>query len=223
MMKTFRLAFPLVLSLAVASSASAASIINGSFEAPTVPVGSFTNFAGGSTAITGWTVVGVDSSVVSGTFAQSGITFQAQSGNQWIDLAGVTSNSSNSGVRQGIATTVGQSYEVSFYVGSALGGGVFAPATVDLSINGGPRTSYFNPAAPTTMLDWKLFTVPFIATSSMTTLTFLNGSASNNFLTALDNVSITTVPEPSTGLFALAAITAGISRRLRNRRQSSKA
>jgi hypothetical protein len=41
-------------------------IVNGSFENPTVPVGSFINYVGGSTAITGWTVVGVDSSVVSG-------------------------------------------------------------------------------------------------------------------------------------------------------------
>jgi hypothetical protein len=33
-------------------------ITNGSFESPVVPVGSFTNFASGSTGITGWTVVG---------------------------------------------------------------------------------------------------------------------------------------------------------------------
>ena len=31
---------------------------NGSFESPVVPVGSFTNFASGSTLIPGWTVVG---------------------------------------------------------------------------------------------------------------------------------------------------------------------
>ena len=76
--------------------ASAQVILNGSFEVPLVPNGSFTNFPGGSTAITGWTVVGVDSAVTSGTFMQSGITFQAQAGNQWIDLAGVTSNSMSS-------------------------------------------------------------------------------------------------------------------------------
>jgi hypothetical protein len=64
-------------------------ITNGSFEAPLVPVGSFTNFGGGSTAITGWTVVGVDSAVTSGSFVQSCITFQAQQGFQWVDLAGV--------------------------------------------------------------------------------------------------------------------------------------
>ncbi|HME71864.1 MAG TPA: hypothetical protein VKM54_18635, partial [Myxococcota bacterium] len=74
---------------------------------------------------------------VSGTFVQSGITFQAQDGNQWIDLAGVTSNSMTSGVTQNISTTIDQSYDVTFYVGSTTDNTLFFPATVDLSINGG--------------------------------------------------------------------------------------
>src|SRR6185369_16191668 len=73
-------------------------IVNGSFENPTVPSGGYINYARGSTGITGWTVVGVDSSVISSTFTQAGITFQAQNGAQWTDLAGVTSNSASSGV-----------------------------------------------------------------------------------------------------------------------------
>ncbi len=115
---TFKLlvAFPLVLT---APQAWANLIVNGSFETPTVPNGSFTNFPGGSTAITGWTVVGVDSAVTDSDFMQSGITFQAQDGEQWIDLAGVTSNNPNSGVTQDISTSLGGLYELSFYVGSA--------------------------------------------------------------------------------------------------------
>jgi hypothetical protein len=181
-----------VLTLAVAP-AEANLIVNGSFEVPTVPFGGFTNFAGGSTAITGWTVVGVDSSVISKTFTQAGIVFQAQDGNQWLDLAGVTSNSSSSGVRQNVATMIGGVYELRFYVGSATGGGIFFPATVDLSINGGARVGYPNPTGPSNMLNWKLFTVEFTATSATTTVTFFNGSAANNYLCALDNVSITEV------------------------------
>ncbi len=180
-----------VLTLAVAPT-EAVPIVNGSFEVPIVPFGGFTNFAAGSTAITGWTVVGVDSSVVSGSFTQSGIVFQAQNGNQWIDLAGVTSNSMASGVRQNVATMIGGVYELSFYVGSATGGPFF-PATVDLSINGGARVGYTNPTGPTNMLNWKLFTVAFTATSATTTVTFFNASAPNNFLCALDSVSITEV------------------------------
>ncbi len=181
-----------VLTLAVAP-VEANLIVNGSFEVPIVPSGGYINYAGGSTAITGWTVVGVDSSVISGTFTQSGIVFQAQNGNQWTDLAGITSNSSTSGVRQNVATTIGAVYQLSFYVGSATGGGIFFPATVDLSIDGGARVGYFNPTGPSNMLNWKLFTVQFTATGSTTSITFFNGSAANNYLSALDNVSMTEV------------------------------
>jgi len=178
-----------VLTLAVAP-AEANMIVNGSFEDPTVPSGGYINYPAGSTAITGWTVVGVDSAVVSGTFTQSGITFQAQDGIQWIDLAGVTSNSNSSGVTQDVATMIGGVYELSFYVGSATDNSLFFASTVDLSIDGGGRVGYTNPTAPSNMLDWKLFTVEFTATSTTTHLTFFNGSAPSNYQCGLDNVSV---------------------------------
>lgn len=188
-----------VLTLGVAK-AEAAFIVNGSFEDPVVAVGGFTNFAAGSTAITGWTVVGVDSAVTSGTFTQNGITFQAQDGNQWLDMAGITSNSMSSGVTQDVTTIIGGNYLLSFYVGSASDDRFFFPSTIDLSINGGPRVSYTNPNAPNNMLDWKLFTVGITATSTTTNITFFNGSAPNNFLGGLDNVSLESrdvVPTPA--------------------------
>src|SRR5438045_2462928 len=40
------------------SALAASLLVNGSFETPTVPAGGFTTFAVGSSAITGWTVVG---------------------------------------------------------------------------------------------------------------------------------------------------------------------
>src|SRR4029077_9755692 len=91
-------------------------IVNGSFEIPLVSVGGFSNFSGGSTAITGWTVVGVDVTVISGSFSQSGITFQAQSGAQWLDLTGSQSNSPSTGVRQLVSTVTNQVYDLNFYV-----------------------------------------------------------------------------------------------------------
>jgi hypothetical protein len=47
-----------VLLCLVAVPAHANLLTNGSFEAPIVPVGAFTNFAVGSGALTGWTVFG---------------------------------------------------------------------------------------------------------------------------------------------------------------------
>jgi hypothetical protein len=163
--------------LLLATPLRANLVVNGSFETPVIPVGGTRTYPGGSTAITGWQVVGVDSSLISTNFTQSGITFQAQHGVQWIDLAGHTSNSTTSGVTQNIATIAGQSYSVSFYVGSAKDNVFFYPATIDLSINGGPRVSYHNPAAPSNMLNWKQFIVSFDAAGSATNLTFYNGGA----------------------------------------------
>ena len=186
-------------------------ILNGSFEAPTVPavpVGGFTNFVGGSAAIPGWIVVGVDSALASGTFTQSGIVFQAKDGVQWADLAGVTSNSMTSGLSQDVATVAGQLYQLSFNVGSATDGQFFFATTIDLSIDGGTRSSYANPTAPHDMLDWELFTVQFTATSGSTNITFFNGAAANNFNTAFDDVSLTafTSAAPEPGSLALVGL-----------------
>ncbi|MBS0658908.1 MAG: DUF642 domain-containing protein [Verrucomicrobia bacterium] len=199
------------------ATASSAQVLNGSFEDPTVATGGASVFGAGSLAITNWTVVGVDVAVLSGSFTQSGITFQAQSGSQWLDLSGVN-NSAASGVVQNIGTVIGQAYEVSFYVGSASDGGFFFPATVDLSIDGGGRVSYFNPNTTPNALNWLQFTVPFVATSTTTTLTFFNGSAANNFSTGLDSVTVTpvtAVPEPATMLAGVLALGAVARRRLR--------
>jgi hypothetical protein len=185
------------------TSANANLIVNGSFETPLVPVGGFTTFPAGSMAIPGWTVVGIDVSVISESFMQSGITFQSQHGDQWLDAAAFNTNSMLSGVTQDIATTANGQYEISFYVGSATDGVFFFPATIDLSINGGPRTSYTNPTAPNNMLNWRQFTVPFTAAGAVTNITLYNGGQPNNFLSALDNVSVVAIPEPCSVLLAL--------------------
>ena len=180
----------LAAAIQLAAPARANLIVNGSFESPAVPVGGYTNYPGGSTGITGWTVVGVDSSVGSTAFVQSGIAFHSQHGNQFLDTAGVTSNSSASGVSQNVPTTAGASYTLSFYVGSCTDNNFFYPSTVDLSINGGPRAHYTNPNAPSDQLNWMQFTVSFTATGSSTVITFYNGGAPNNYESNLDNVTL---------------------------------
>jgi hypothetical protein len=190
----------------VATPTSADFIVNGSFEEPIVPVGGYTNYLAGSTAITGWTVVGIDSAVTSTSFTQSGITFQARDGDQWLDLAGIDSNSSSSGVTQDVSTEIGRVYLLTFHVGSATDGVFFFPSTVDLSIDGGARMSFRNPAAPTDALDWKMFAVRFTATQSLTNITFYNGGEPDNYLNALDDVRLTVVPEPPAGVLGVLGI-----------------
>ena len=201
----------------------AAIIVNGSFETPLVPQSAdpqfnYQNFVAGSN-LGGWTVVGVDSALVRSDDVQNGITFQAQNGFQWIDLAGINSNSPFSGVTQDVLTTVGQAYELSFYVGSSTDNAFFFPSTVDLSIDGGARLSFTNPNTTAGQLHWMQFTATFVAQDSNTSITFFNGSAPNNYQSALDNVTIAevvsaTVPEPaSLAIWSLGALGCAVYRR----------
>ena len=197
----------------LAAHAQAGLISNGSFEAPLVPMGGYTTFAAGAPDLVGWSVLGIEATVSEGSFTQSGITFQAQDGNQWLDLSGESSNSSLNGVQQDVATTPGVAYLVSFYVGSAFDGVYFFPSSIDLAIDGSARWKYTNPAIPTTSHDWMRFDVGFVATGTSTRIAFYNGSAGDNFTSALDNVSVTAVPEPATGALLLAGLGALVGAR----------
>ena len=151
----------------VTSVAHAATLLtNGSFETPVVPVGSFSSFAVGSSAITGWTVVGpagTSVSPVSGTFAQNGVAFIAQDGVQWLDLTGFNINSTE-GVAQTVGTTVGNLYQLSYFVGNTTGGGIFGTtSTVNVSITGVAPFSDTNSTASPTAQNWQQFTHTFVA------------------------------------------------------------
>lgn len=207
----------LILSLLVTAKISqAAVIVNGSFEDPVVTVGSYDAYGHASTSITGWTVIN-QTAIVSGTASEGAITWNAQIGNAWLDLTGEHANSSY-GITQTISTDIGQAYQLSFYVGSVTDGVNFFPSTVDLQIGAGARVGYHNPNAPTTNLDWQQFTVDFTATDSSTAISFYNGNTSYNHVSALDNVSITTIPEPSVAGLAILSLFAA---KLIRRRQSN--
>ena len=185
-----------------------AQLTNTDFETPVVGAGSFTTYGTGSTAITGWTVVGSDVLLVNTTYGElgQGITsFAAQSGVQSIDVTGAGNTSPNNGITQSFATTPGQGYQIGFFVGRAAGGTNYAtPSTVDLSINGGARASFTNSNSTAGAVNWQQFFSTFTATGTTTTVSFLNGtpttSGGGNNFAGLDNVSIVVVPEPATAL-----------------------
>jgi hypothetical protein len=201
-----------------------AQVVNGSFETPAVTPGTFTLFSAGGSGFSGWGVVGpsgTNVAIVSGTFAQNGVTFEAQAGNQWLDLTGDNSNSSE-GVSQTVATTAGHLYEVTFYVGNTTGGGIFgSSSTVRLSVNGVAALSAVNSMVNATGLSWQQFTYDFTAGGASTTLAFVNGDPASDNSNGLDNVAlvdrgIAAVPEPDTYalmLAGLAALGVGVRRR----------
>jgi hypothetical protein len=176
--KISRLVSVLALSLGVASPAVAANLlVNGSFE-----TGAFVNsgagysqlFAG-STAMTGWTVVGTQ--IVWGGPANVDAVV-APNGSYFLDLTSYgAQGAGNSGVTQTIATTIGQSYNLSLQLfnpidAAAIGVNVVAGATAT-TLNGiGLRS--FN----------------FIATGTSTPITITQGAGV--FFVGLDNVSVTT-------------------------------
>jgi hypothetical protein len=181
---------------------------NGSFETttPVVAAGTFVLFAPGSTGVTGWTVVGAAGTniAVVNTLTQLGISFPAENGSNEVDLTGLT-NSLTEGLQQTIATIIGDSYTLSFFVGNvdspSTGFGV--TSTVDVLANGASLGAFTNSCTTcTTTWAWQQFSRTFTATSASTTLTFLNGDPGNDNANGLDNVSLVdngpaTVPEPA--------------------------
>lgn len=202
--------------LALLSTPARANLLtNGSFETPVVPAGGFTNFTTGSTGITGWTAVGPEVSVVSGTYTSFGLNFPAEDGNQWLDLTGDNSNSSE-GVEQTVATTPGATYDLSYFVGNQVnpGGPYGTTSTVFVKVDGATiQTSTNSMGAGGTTQVWEQFSTSFVASSASTTLEFLNGDPPTDNTNGLDNVVLTqgaasSVPEPAT--FAMFALALGI-------------
>ena len=179
-----------------ATGANAASLIlNGSFETPLVPVGNFTSFPVGGATLTNWSVTGpsnTEVAIVSGSFSQNGVTFNAQDGNQWLDLTGNGSNSTE-GVAQIVFTIPGDHYELSFYVGNTTGGSIFGTtSTVNVLLNGLPTFVATNSLSDATGLVWEQFIVDFIAGGgSSTTIGFVNGDPIGDNSNGLDNVVLT--------------------------------
>ncbi|MCK1636018.1 PEPxxWA-CTERM sorting domain-containing protein [Bradyrhizobium sp. 157] len=215
MFRSFALIFAsTVLMMPLLSTAvNAAVVFQDGFESPVVnhtgpsgSTGGYDNYGAGA-SIGPWTVVGpgrTDAvSVVTTDFSQNGITFPAQSGNQWADLAGQDANGA-AGVQKAVTGLLGQIYTVSFWVGNVVDpNNVFGQSTtVNLLVDGVQVFSAVNTEGtgqPTQV--WRQYTYQGVGTSNSTTFTFLSGDPSNDFSSGFDDVAISTVdavPEPST-------------------------
>jgi hypothetical protein len=113
----------------------------------------------------------------------------------------LTGNTGNAGiVSDGFATTIGQTYMVSFNAmnGSTVypGAPYFGPA-FSLQANGGGLVAYSGaadvpPGVPTTL------SYVFTATAAISQLTFMDLSGFDSNAGWIDNIDVSPVPEPTT-------------------------
>jgi len=209
-------------------TAKAANLItNGSFEVDLVPSAGLSIYpSSGTPGLTGWTVGGSDVLVVNTLYSELGLAFPAEDGIQWADLTGAGSNSPLNKISQDVSgLNIGTLYTLNFFVGSVS----ILPSTIIVSLGGVPQGSFTNPSATTT-LQWEKFGVNFIPTSTSENIAFFNGSASNNGLSALDNITLdladNPVPSPTVpGPLPLLGVGAafGLSRKLRQRIATAQA
>lgn len=175
---------------ATASSAQAATILNGGFEIGTDP-GVFTTVFTGQTNIANW-------DVTAGSVDYIGTYWQGQGGSgRSIDLSGVSIGT----ISQTFATTIGQTYQVTFWVSKNPDGG---NALRTGSVSAGNTIGGFSYTGANTHgnMMWAKETFLFTATGGSTTLSFSSDASGGCcFGPALDSVSITAVPEP--GVWAL--------------------
>ncbi len=170
------------------ASAHAGAFVNGGFESgPAVSAGGFTTLGTGSTAITGWTVVG-DSIDYVGSYWQAG------EGSRSIDLSGFGAG----GIQQTFDTIAGATYNVRFLLAGNPDGGPQIKMLSTIATGGMPQINTFDISNSTRAdMKWVPVSYSFTAAANTTTLSFFSSTATP-FGPAIDNVSVSGVPEPAT-------------------------
>ena len=171
---------------------------NGDFLVPVPKPGSFA-LADTGERYGNWRVVGQPGSVAwtSGTYTHAGLSFPAQGTNAtarrnpWVNLAAI-SRTATGIVHNPVATNVGQSYTLGFYVGNIvdLSGVYGSTSTVLVYQNSIFLGSFTNSdGAGTNAENWKYFSITFNATDPNTTVAFINGDGPNDLNCGIDNVT----------------------------------
>lgn len=201
--------FSVCLFLTCIARARAELIVNGSFESPTVPSAGTIYFAP-SIDITGWFLRG-------GSVDLVGTRWQATSGLQSIDLAGVA----NATIDQSFATVAGNSYRLSFdYANNPEGAFFGLPSSTGMVrlLNGSQilfSSEITHSGSAAANMNYTSFSTIFTATGPTTTLEFkeTDPRTDQRFGLVLDAVSVQVVPEASSLAMLIATTSSLLLRR----------
>ena len=165
-------------------------VVNGSFEMPDVPTGSFGLFG----SIPGWTLASGPSIEIQDRVA--GTPFQ---GNQFLEL----DSTGNSSVYQDLSTTPGL-YTLSFAFSPRPG---VAANSMQVFWNGSPLTTINVTGTGLPDTSWTVYSFGVTATGSTTRLQFTGLGPSDSTGEYVDDVMVDNVPEPaSMGLLLSGAL-----------------
>lgn len=190
-----------LLGLAAAQPARADLITNGGFENTN---NTFVNngagaqsLPNGSNVIPGWTVTNAE---LAWTKNGNNYGLAANDGSFFLDLTGYHDSAPYSGVTQTIGTTQGDSYHLSFAIGTDQDNGSYSgPVGIMATAGSALQTFTFTPAAGLTGNQHETVGLNFTANAANTPITLI-GTQGSQYI-GLDSVSVTPnapVPEAST-------------------------
>jgi hypothetical protein len=199
----------LIFLLWLATSSTEAAIVNPSFElfGGSLSIDGALSLPAGTTALTGWNVVGGQIAVLGSTNFWN---LTPSDGEYFLDLTGRTAAGA-AGFPKGVSQTltgltVGQQYSVYMDLGVSndnaacvLCGG---PVSVIASVGGTSATFVHNSVDSGNI--WGTYGFSFLASSTAMDLTVLGESAPGIYL-GLDNVSVSAVPLPAAFWLLLSA------------------
>lgn len=193
---------------ALSATASAANLItDGSFESISQAAGSWNTY----NVVPGW-LVSQDNFFPSshGLEIRNNIAGTAQNGNNFIELDGYE----NDRITTGFATTIGKTYEVSFWYANREGVAAASEGFAATVLSGAVyNASLVGNAATAGWLEEKIY---FKANSTFSVFSIAATGTSDGYGTSFDNFSAQVVPEPATlGLFAAGLAVLGMSARRR--------
>jgi hypothetical protein len=195
---------------AVSAGASAANLLSdGSFESISQAAGTWNVYKGVN--LPGWTVTKANgTATANGLEVRNNNVGTAEDGVNFIELDGYE----NDRITTGFATTIGKTYEVSFWYANREGVAAASEGFAATVLSGGVTSaSLVGNAATSGWIEEKMY---FTAGSALTFFTIAGTGTSDGFGTSFDNFSAVAVPEPATlGLFAAGLAVLGMSARRR--------